>query len=179
MNEPEAETDWYSRMQHERQATASKAIAALKTLCDQFRALGIEEVRLIYDGYGDSGVIEDVRAMTGGEAVVYSPSEIAIRELQEARMSFNVTRDGTVTITAVAFSPRVATDLANTYVDVLLSRSSSFARQQARADVGDHPAPPVARPPSFRLGAGPRLATQGVLAQAAHPRSCCFRRTGS
>jgi succinoglycan biosynthesis transport protein ExoP len=73
-----------------------------------------------------------IRRLTGGEAVVYSPSEIAIRELQEARMSFNVTRDGTVTITAVAFSPRVAMDLANTYVDVLLSRSSSFARQQAR-----------------------------------------------
>ena len=73
-----------------------------------------------------------LRRLTGGEVVVYSPSELAIRELQEARMNFNIARDGTVTITAVAFSPRVAVDLANTYVDVLLSRSSSFARQQAR-----------------------------------------------
>jgi polysaccharide biosynthesis transport protein len=73
-----------------------------------------------------------IRRLTGDEVVVYSPTETAIRELQEARMSFNVTKDGTVTITAVAFSPRVAMDLANTYVDVLLSRSSSFARQQAR-----------------------------------------------
>ena len=47
-------------------------------------------------------------------------------------MSFVPGRDGTVTITAVAFSPRVAVDLANTYVEVLLSKSSSFARQQAR-----------------------------------------------
>lgn len=76
--------------------------------------------------------MNSIRRFTGGEVVVYSPSEIAIRELQEARMSFNVARDGTVTITAVAFSPRVAMDLANTYVDVLLSRSGSFARQQAR-----------------------------------------------
>jgi len=57
--------------------------------------------------------MNSIRRFTGGEVVVYSPSEIAIRELQEARMSFNVARDGTVTITAVAFSPRVAVDLAN------------------------------------------------------------------
>ncbi|PYM92507.1 MAG: hypothetical protein DME04_14975 [Candidatus Rokuibacteriota bacterium] len=73
-----------------------------------------------------------LRRLTGGEVVVYSPTELALRELQEARMNFTIARDGTVTITAVAFSPRVAVDLANTYVDVLLSRSSSFARQQAR-----------------------------------------------
>jgi uncharacterized protein involved in exopolysaccharide biosynthesis len=47
-------------------------------------------------------------------------------------MAFNIAKDGTVTITATAFHPRVAVDLANTYVEVLLSRSSSFARQQAR-----------------------------------------------
>lgn len=76
--------------------------------------------------------MNSIRRFTGGEVVVYSPSEIAVRELQEARMTFNVARDGTVTITAVAFNPRVAVDLANTYVDVLMSRSSSFARQQAR-----------------------------------------------
>lgn len=76
--------------------------------------------------------MNSVRRLTGGEVVVYSPSEIAIRELQEARMSFNVAKDGTVTVTALAFSPRVAVDLANTYVEVLLSRSSQFARQQTR-----------------------------------------------
>ena len=77
-------------------------------------------------------VMNSIRRYTGGAVVVYSPSEVAIRELQEARMSFVLGKDGTVTITAVAFSPRVAMDLANTYVEVLLSKSSSFARQQAR-----------------------------------------------
>ena len=77
-------------------------------------------------------VMNAVRRWTGGEVLVYSPSEIAVRELQEARMSFSVAKDGTVTITALAFSPRVAVDLANTYVDVLLSRSGAVARQQAR-----------------------------------------------
>ena len=73
-----------------------------------------------------------IRRWTGREVVVYSPSEIAVRELQEARMTFTVGKDGTVTITALAFSPRVAVALANTYVDVLLSRSGAVARQQAR-----------------------------------------------
>src|SRR4029450_1843377 len=52
--------------------------------------------------------------------------------LRESRMAFNIARDGNVTLTATAFSPRVAADLANTYVEVPLSRSNSFARQQAR-----------------------------------------------
>jgi polysaccharide biosynthesis transport protein len=73
-----------------------------------------------------------IRRLRGMEVVVYSPSELAIRELQEARMNFNIGKDGTVIVSATAFSPRVAVDLANTYVEVLLARSSSFARQQAR-----------------------------------------------
>jgi hypothetical protein len=74
MNAPEAESDWFSRMQTERQDAASKAIAAIKSLCEQFAALGIEEVRLTYDGYGDSGVIEDVHALAGGEEVALEGS---------------------------------------------------------------------------------------------------------
>jgi len=90
-------------------------------------------------------VMNQVRRWRGEEVVVYSPTELAVRELQEARMTFNVgtkfkagtretvgAKDSTITITATAFSPRVAVDLANTYVEVLLSRSSTFARQQAR-----------------------------------------------
>ena len=42
-------------------------------------------------------------------------------------------KDGTVVVSATAFSPRVAAELANTYVDVLLARTGSQARDQARA----------------------------------------------
>jgi succinoglycan biosynthesis transport protein ExoP len=84
-------------------------------------------------------VMNQLRRWRGEEVVVYSPTELAVRELQEARMTFTVGakdaasgKDSTIFITATAFSPRVAVDLANTYVEVLLSRSSSFARQQAR-----------------------------------------------
>src|SRR5688572_18763273 len=45
-----------------------------------------------------------VRRLRGLEVVVYSPSELAIRELQEARMSFTIAKDGTVVVSATAFS---------------------------------------------------------------------------
>ena len=52
-----------------------------------------------------------IRRLRGLEVVVYSPSEQAIRELQDTRMNFNINKDGTVIVTATAFSPRVAVDL--------------------------------------------------------------------
>jgi succinoglycan biosynthesis transport protein ExoP len=73
------------------------------------------------------------RRLLRQDIVVYSPQEQAVMELQEARMAFTFQKDGTVIVTATAFSPRVATDLANTYTDVLLARSSSTARESARA----------------------------------------------
>src|SRR5215831_11176285 len=56
-----------------------------------------------------------VRRLLRQDVVVYSPQEMAVMEVQEARMSFGISKDGTVTVTATAFNPRVATDLANTY----------------------------------------------------------------
>ena len=88
------------------------------------RRLGVRDYLLVS--------VNQLRRWRGQEVVVYSPTELAVRELQEARTAFNIAKDGTVTITATAFSPRVAVDLANTYVEVLISRSSAFARQQAR-----------------------------------------------
>lgn len=74
-----------------------------------------------------------LRRLMGQDVVVHSPQEQALVEMQQARMSFTVMKDGTVMVTAMAFNPRVATDLANTYVDVLLARTGSQARDQARA----------------------------------------------
>src|SRR5262245_56937380 len=68
-----------------------------------------------------------LRRFMGQDVVVHSAQELALMEVQQARMSFIVMKDGTVTVTAMAFNPRVATDLANTYVDVLLARTSSQA----------------------------------------------------
>ena len=88
------------------------------------RGLGLRDYVLV--------AMNQLRRWRGQEVVVYSPTELAIRELQDARTTFTIAKDGTARITATAFSPRVAVDLANTYVEVLLSRSSAFARQQAR-----------------------------------------------
>lgn len=77
-------------------------------------------------------VMNRVRRLLGRDVIVYSPQEMLVRELREARMSFAISKDGTVHITAVAFHSRVATDLANSYVEVLLARSAATAREQAR-----------------------------------------------
>jgi uncharacterized protein involved in exopolysaccharide biosynthesis len=71
-----------------------------------------------------------LRRVLRHDVVVYSPQEQAVMELQEARTGFGIQKDGTVTLTATAFSPRVATDLANTYTDVLLARTSSPANRR-------------------------------------------------
>jgi uncharacterized protein involved in exopolysaccharide biosynthesis len=77
--------------------------------------------------------LNGLRRFLGQEVVVHSPQEQALMELQQARMNFTVAKDGTVVVAAMSFNPRVATDLANAYVDVLLARTGAQARDQARA----------------------------------------------
>jgi len=73
------------------------------------------------------------RRIIGRESIVYSPQQRAVTELQTARVTFNPLPSGEVEIRAIAYSPRVAMDLANTYVDVLQTRSRSNIRDDARA----------------------------------------------
>ena len=47
-------------------------------------------------------------------------------------MTFDLARDGIVTISAQASTPQVAIDLVNTYVEVLLSRTRAFNVDDAR-----------------------------------------------
>lgn len=72
------------------------------------------------------------RKFLGRELVVYSPKERAVMELQNARTSFTV-KGSQVEIRTIATRPKVAMDLANTYVEILLARSRSFVREEARA----------------------------------------------
>lgn len=72
------------------------------------------------------------RKFMGRELVVYSPKERAVMELQNARTTFSV-KGSQVEIRAIATRPKVAMDLANTYVEILLARSRSFVREEARA----------------------------------------------
>ena len=73
------------------------------------------------------------RQLRGQELVVESPQRRALMELQRARVRFNARQDGIVDIVAEASDPRVALDIANTYVDVLVSRTRSFNIDDAKS----------------------------------------------
>ena len=66
-----------------------------------------------------------MRRLLGHDPIVYSPEQRAVMELQTTRVTFTALAAGEVEIRAIAYSPRVAMDLANTYVKVLQSRSRS------------------------------------------------------
>jgi polysaccharide biosynthesis transport protein len=68
-----------------------------------------------------------VRRLRGQEVLVESPQRRALSELQNARVRFTPQGPtGIVIVFAEASKPRVALDIANTYIEVLLSRTRSF-----------------------------------------------------
>jgi capsular exopolysaccharide synthesis family protein len=75
------------------------------------------------------------RRLRGQEVLVESPQRRALTELQRARVRFNIRPDsaGIVEIIAEASNPRVALDIANTYVDVLVSRTRAFNVDDAKS----------------------------------------------
>ncbi len=69
MNEPQPQEPWFARWERERKESVSRAKVTLHSLCEQFAAKGIEKVRFAYDGYGDSGDIEQITALANGREV--------------------------------------------------------------------------------------------------------------
>ena len=68
-----------------------------------------------------------MRRLRGEEIVVESPQRRALAELQQARVRFTPQgQSGIVALTAEASKPRAALDIANTYIEALLSRTRSF-----------------------------------------------------
>ena len=75
-----------------------------------------------------------LRRFRGQELLVESPQRLALTELQAARVRFSTQRGGgIVEIIAEASKPRVALDIANTYVDVLVTRTRSFNIDDAKS----------------------------------------------
>jgi capsular exopolysaccharide synthesis family protein len=74
------------------------------------------------------------RRLTGGELLVDSPQQRALKELQNSRITFTGTNtaNGIVVIAGEASKPQVAIDLVSTYIEVLLSRTRSFNVDDAR-----------------------------------------------
>ena len=71
-------TDWFEK-DHEYAQWASELLSANKTvLFDALAAAGITSVIVNFDGYGDSGQIEDIEAKTGDEVVKLPDERIEI-----------------------------------------------------------------------------------------------------
>ncbi|MDO8475171.1 MAG: P-loop NTPase [Candidatus Rokubacteria bacterium] len=74
------------------------------------------------------------RRLQGQEPLVESPQRRALMEMQAARVRFSTHRGGgIVEIIAEASKPRVALDIANTYMDVLVTRTRSFNIDDAKS----------------------------------------------
>jgi len=75
-----------------------------------------------------------VRARLGQAPTVRSPQQRAVDEIQNARMVFGRVYDapGVLNIKGSASKPRVAMDLVNTHIQVLLSRTRTTNQEEAR-----------------------------------------------
>ncbi len=75
-----------------------------------------------------------VKARLGQPPTILSPQQRAVAELQNARMDFSQVREapGVLTMKGSASKPRVAMDLVNTHIQVLLSRTRSSNQEEAR-----------------------------------------------
>lgn len=65
MNEPDAAVDWLQQLQQQQALEADQGRQAFASACERLHALGVAELRIIYDGYGDSGTIEEITATDG------------------------------------------------------------------------------------------------------------------
>lgn len=74
------------------------------------------------------------RRLRGLDPIVESPQNRALTELQTARVAFTPQGPtGIVEIRAEASKPRVALDIANTYIEILLARTRSFNVDDAKS----------------------------------------------
>ena len=75
-----------------------------------------------------------VNRWLGKPLTVLSPQERALTELQLARMEFTPAKEAqnVFIITATATKPRVAMDLVNTHIQVLLNRARNVDQEEAR-----------------------------------------------
>lgn len=75
-----------------------------------------------------------VRGLLGKPPIVFSPRQRALVEIQRSRMKFEPReRTGIIEISGFASNPRVAMDMVNTYIQVLVSRTRSTNQEEARA----------------------------------------------
>jgi polysaccharide biosynthesis transport protein len=74
-----------------------------------------------------------VKSVLGKPVTVMSPQQRALEELSKARMEFVQDREasGIIKVNGTASSPRIAMDLVNTYIQVLLGRTRNTNQEDA------------------------------------------------
>ena len=127
-------TPVFQDLSPQRPLAVQMAILQSRSLAEAVVAsLPREAVTDLVDNSYASNPVGDFQAwigrLRGEEPAVESPQRRALAELQQARVTFGMpqrNRSGIVEIRAEASKPRVAVDIANTYIEVLLSRTRSF-----------------------------------------------------
>ena len=62
MSESDSASDWMAAYQQRLERERTEARQAVSNACGELEELGVTEVRIEYDGYGDSGAVEGVAA---------------------------------------------------------------------------------------------------------------------
>lgn len=62
-------TDWLRKYQQQRERERQAAKQTFADMCDRLGELGIQTVDIEYDGYGDSGTVDEVTAYADGEQI--------------------------------------------------------------------------------------------------------------
>ena len=73
MTESESAEDWMTAYQERLERERAEARQSMGKACDALAELGATELRIEYDGYGDSGAVEGVKA-TGSAGDVEFPA---------------------------------------------------------------------------------------------------------
>lgn len=75
MTDSDSAADWMTAYQERLERGRAEARQSMRKACDALDELGVTEVRIEYDGYGDSGAVEGVTA-TGSAGDVEIPADL-------------------------------------------------------------------------------------------------------
>lgn len=85
MTEEEEEDDWYSQLELQREREREQSRKAFAEACGPLGELGVTHVCIKYDGYGDEGSIENIKAVNeSGECQLPDKLETALTAAAES-----------------------------------------------------------------------------------------------
>ncbi len=76
MSAANSEPDFLQQYRERLAAEHQQACQTLSVLCEQLLSLGVQTVTVAYDGYSDSGTIENVQAFDGANQAIALPDDL-------------------------------------------------------------------------------------------------------